>query len=244
MPTLAKNKENGKAFEKRSLKLVSDLQAELQTTLRGLTGHTRQGLYDGYIVATAGLCNRMLDGYVVLRESSRIDASKFFIRPAIEVAFRLQAVQKKPELLFRFGYSEFEEDRKWLNAAKARGDAKAQVDVDKKLKKLEDDWKIFKGKYQTKYPGHPLKEQVIKIIQIARDAGIEFYYDSHYRLYSQITHAALRVTTGTLNILDPHDNRAMALCALVSLDAIKSAVGVKVSNLDALRERLAKIDHA
>src|SRR5438045_5835162 len=105
---------NSDSLETRSLELLSDLQGELREALNGLGGKQRDGLYDGYLGYTAGHINRAIEGYIYLRTSQRIDASKHLIRTAIEAVIRLQAVRKKPELLFRIAFSEFNEDKKWV----------------------------------------------------------------------------------------------------------------------------------
>jgi hypothetical protein len=51
-------------------------------------------------------------------------------------------------------------------------------------------------------PEHPLTEEELSLRRAAECAGIEGYYDSHYRLYCRFTHAAFRASTGDLSEFD------------------------------------------
>jgi hypothetical protein len=221
-------------LEPRSLNLVSDMQAELREALNSLGGNTREGLHDGYLGYSAGHINRAVEGYVYLRKSGRIDASKHLVRTSIEAVIRIRAIRKKPELLFRIAFTEFSEDKKWVRST-------AGADVRTALSAIEKHWADFKQAYHAKYPEHALLEEEISLRRTAECAGIAKYYDTHYRLYCRFTHAAFRATTGNLNEFDREDNRTMALCALSALDAV-SSIGGQTPNLKSLRERLDTID--
>jgi len=225
---------NSEPLEARSLELLSDVQAELRDALNGLGGKQRDGLYDGYLGYTAGHINRAVEGYIYLRTSHRIDASKHLIRTAIEAVIRLQAVRKKPELLFRIAFSEFSEDKKWVRTT-AAGDVRAAIAA------INKNWADFKQAYHAKYPEHRLVEEDLSLRGAAECAGLERYYDSHYRLYCRFTHAAFRATTGNLNEFDREDNRTMALCSLSAIEAL-STIGAPTPNMDSLRERLSDLD--
>jgi hypothetical protein len=225
---------NDEGLEARSLQLVSDMQAELRDALNGLGGKTREGLYDGYLGYTAGHINRAVEGYVYLRKSGRIDASKHLVRTAIEAIIRVQAIRKEPELLFRIAFTEFSEDKKWV-----RSTAGAEVSV--ALSAIDKHWTDFKGAYHEKYPEHALVEEELSLRGAADCAGIEHYYDTHYRLYCRFTHAAFRATTGNLNEFDRENNRTMALCSLSAIDAL-SSIGASTPNLESFRQRLSSLD--
>ena len=92
------------------MKLLSDMQAELRDALNELGGRHGDGLLEHYPFYTAAHINRAVEGYVYLRESGRLEASKHLIRTAIEAFIRLQCVRTKPELLFPIAFTEFEED--------------------------------------------------------------------------------------------------------------------------------------
>jgi hypothetical protein len=92
--------------EQESLKLVSDLVDEITSAFTSLAGKTHNGTFDSYRFYSAKHLHRAADGFVFLRQAGRVDASKFLVRPAIEIALRLQAVQKQPDLLYRIAFSE------------------------------------------------------------------------------------------------------------------------------------------
>ncbi len=225
---------SGDILEARSLALLVDMQAELRGALNALEGQHGEGLLEHYRLYTAAHINRAVEGYVYLRQSGRVDASKHLIRTAIEAVVRLQAIRKKPELLFRFAFTEFNDDKKWVRST-------AGGDIPAALSAIDKQWADFKHAYHAKYPEHLLVEEELSLRGAAECAGIERYYDSHYRLYCRFTHAAFRATTGSLNELDREDNRTMVLCALSGLEALLF-VGALAPNIESLRQRLNRVD--
>lgn len=221
-------------FEAKSLQLVSDMQTQLAAALNSLTGKQHKGLQDVFPVSSGGHINRALDGYVQLRKAGRIDSSKLLIRPALEATIKILAVRKQSDLLYRIAYSERLEDQKWLGAV-ARRQGADYASQDKK------NWEEFAQAYSKHFPNHPLVEKKLSLRDAAVIAGLGEYYDSHYRLYCQFTHAAFRAVTRGLDELDTHDNRTMALCALVGIEAAIS-VGGSAPEISALRKRLDEID--
>jgi hypothetical protein len=222
-------------LEARSLELLSEMQAKLHNALQGLQGKEREGLHDSYLGYTSAHINRAVEGYIFLRKSHRVDASKHLIRTAIEAAIRLQAVRKRPELLFRIAFTEFREDKKWVRSTGGKGASAALTAVDKR-------WTKFKRAYHAKYPKHPLVEEELSLWHTAECASIAPYYNTHYRLYCRFTHAAFRATTGDLNRFDREDNRTMALCALSAIDALAS-LGASMLNVKSFSRRLKKLDN-
>lgn len=214
-----------------SLKLLEDLQAELRHALDGIGGRESNGAQQNYIVRTSGYINRAIEGYIYLRQSGRFDASRLLIRTALEGMIRVQAVRNKPELIFRIGFTEFSEDKKWARALN-------RADVAIVLKAIDDQWHEFERAYHTEYPEHPLIEQTLSLWQAAESAGIEAYYESHYRLYCRFTHAALGASTGHLRDFECEDNHTMASCALAAVDALAS-FGAPAPNLPTLMEQLS-----
>lgn len=221
-------------FEAQSLKLVCEIQAELAAALNSLGGKKHRGLEDQFPFYCASHINRAAEGYVLLRQQFRLDASRLLIRPAIEAAIRILAVRNQPDLLYRIAYSERLEDKKWIGeAARGKGiDYGAQE---------EDRWSEFVKMYSDHFPKHNLVNERLPLRRAAAVAGIELYYDVVYRLYCQFTHAAFRATTGNLDRLYIHDNPAMALCALTGLDAVASLSGL-APNVEAFRTRLSKLN--
>ncbi len=217
-------------LEIRWLELLTGMQAGLRDGLNGLAGKQREGLHDGYLGYTAAHINRAAEGYIYLRQSGRVDASKLLVRTGIESVIRLQAVRKKPELLFRIAFTEFNEDRKWVRLT-SRGE------VSEALRAIDTHWNDFKQKYHAKYPEHTLTEEDLSLRRAAECAGIERYSDSQYRLYCRYAHATFRATTGDLNGFDREDTRTMTLCAFSALDAV-SSIGAPTPNLAPLKQRL------
>jgi len=216
-----------------TLELLVAAQHELRDALNGLGGHEGDGLLEHYRFWTTSHINRTAEGYIYLRTSDRIDASKHLVRPAIEAAFRLQAVRRNPVLLFRIAFSEFEEDRKWLQATALKTNPNAPASI-------QDQWNTFRTAYASKYPSHQLIEEYLPLRAAAECAGLEGYYDTHYRLYCKFTHGAFRATTGNLNEFETEDTRAMILCVLVAVENL-TLLGAPAPNIDSLKQRLGDL---
>jgi|ERR1039457_295378 hypothetical protein len=217
----------------RSFALLCDLQNELHAALASLAGRQSQGFLDKYYNLSAGHINRAVEGFIFLRKASRIDASKFLIRPAIEAMIRLEAVKRQPKLFFRIAHTERIKDRKWIGRAAVR----RAINYD--LVTEEKDWNEGKARLIAQFPPGALEEKELNLRDTAKEVGaiMEDYYDSHYLMYCAYTHAALRAMTGSLNELtDPEDSATMSLCALSGLDVVAS-IGAATSNLESLRER-------
>jgi hypothetical protein len=203
------------------------MRAELSGALDSLGGKTSNRLFDNFKVYSAAHINRASEGYVFLRQASRNDASRLLIRPAIETMIQLLAVKKQPDLLYRIAYTEWRKEKTWLGGSGVEH---------------EKHWDEFKGVYTTQFPEHCLVEKQLSLECAAVVAGIGPYYQSHYRLYCQFEHSAIRAVTGGLNaITDKADNRTMALCVLTALEAAMSAGGSS-ANIDTLRERFSRLD--
>lgn len=222
-------------IEGQSLKLLSDTQRELHHALSAFTGRQSEGLFEAYRFYTASHINCAAEGYIYLRKSQRIDSSKHLIRTAIEAVIRLRAVQKKPELLFRIAFSEFNEEKKWARSL-------PQQKISPAITAIEDKWTRFKRVYQAKYSKHPLVEKELSSRRTAECGGtaLERYYDSAYRLYCQFTHAALKAAAGNLSNLDRHDNHTMTLCVLGAVDTLAD-MGAPTPNIESLQERLRRL---
>lgn len=222
--------------EKEGLQLVSDLVDELTSAFKSLAGKKHEGTFDTYRFYSAKHLHRAADGFVYLRRSGRVDASKFLVRPAIETALRLQAVQKQPDLLYRIAFSEHCQDRKLLRPA-----AKV-VKADFQSAPIHQLWKQFKEAFKKKFPKIKAVDKEINVIEIAQKGGLGRFYDSHYRTYCQYTHGSLRASTGYLDeATDSADHRTMALCVCVALSAVTS-IGAEAPNAAKLFERVRQED--
>jgi hypothetical protein len=198
--------------EQLPLDILADLQEELRSALNSLGGKQPKAITDRYYLNAGGYINRAAEGFLVLRTAGRINASKLLIRPALEMMIRIEALRKQPELLYQFGFTESEDDKKWFRPAAAR------------LGKPFDDktnppgWGEFETRFRQAFPNTQLKQQILSLADAARIAGLIDYYDTHYRMYCKYTHAALRATGGYLDDLsDPEDTRTMVNCTFSAL---------------------------
>ncbi len=219
--------------ESISLALLEDAQLELRDALNSLGGKRSNGLADHFNGYSARLINNAAEGYIFLRESGRIDASKLLIRPAIEAMFRIVAIKNQPDLLYRIAYSEHLEDAKWARAAAA----KLGKNIEPELKQR---WQETSDAYRNAFPHHNLVEKKLTLRDAAAAAGIDSYYDTYYRLYCQFTHAAFSASSGSLDNFESHDSRTFAYCVLVGIGAA-AAAGGESPNQQALWGRLFKL---
>lgn len=220
------------------LTLVSELQAELTQALDSLGGKVPKAITDPYFVEAAGYVNKAADGYLLLRKNGRADASKLLVRPAIEALFRIQALRTKPELLYQFAYTERLEDHKWFRPAVTRLGKAYDRDPD------PPGWDDFERAFRKEFQTISLVRKKISHRDVAEIAGLDRYYDTHYRLYCQYAHAALRGMSGhSDDISDPEDSRVMVLCAFGAVAAI-AAIGAEAPNLEPLHRRVKALSKA
>ncbi len=218
--------------EQESLTLLDDVVTEITQALESLGGKEHKGLFDNYQFWSSKHLHRAAEGFAFLRRSGRFDASKFLIRPAIEIVFRLEAVKKQPDLLYRIAFSEHCRDEQFLRAA-AEHSTESYNDTQMKQR-----WRKFSDAFAAAFPKIPRVNEKLSTACAAEKAGMKPVYNGDYRAYCQYTHGALRATTGGLDeATDSHDNRAMALCAFVALDTLV-LLGAKSPNRDRLFCRL------
>jgi hypothetical protein len=99
-------------FEVLFLEFLKELQPLQVNALNSLGGKKPVDFNSSYLGRIAVTVNRTGDGYLWVRESGRMDASKFLIRPALEAVFCGTAAMKNKDFLFRKAYSEWLEDKK------------------------------------------------------------------------------------------------------------------------------------
>ena len=213
------------------------MQCCLADVLNSLRGKSGNGLFEHFLFYTSAQINRAAEGFIALRRTRRMDASKLLVRPAIELMFRQQAVLKQPALLYRIAYTERMEDRRWVQPAYERA-GKDYDSVDQRH------WRKFARKYAKQYPTHGREDKKLSLFDIAKGANLESYYDSFYRLYCQFTHGAFRALVGGIKFSDFEDNRTVAACVLSALEALKIGVKAEIPRLDTLRRGLFDLpDH-
>ena len=224
-----------------SLKLVEDFVVELTNALDSLGGKTPtpNTLLSRYRFWSSKHLQRALAGFAFLRQSGRVDSSKFLVRPAIEMFIRLEAATKDPDLFYRIAASEHRRDAQLLGESDRLSKDKTQSKVN--WKQFEEDWQRFKDAFTREFPNVSKSDAELDMASAAEKAGLKPFYSSHYRIYSQYTHGALRASTGTLDpATDLEDNRIMAICALGALNALVS-LGAKSPNQGNLVEGLQRV---
>jgi hypothetical protein len=218
------------ASEEESLKLVEDFDTELRDALDSL-GKKPAGILDTYRFWSAKHLQRAVAGFASLRRPGLMDSSKFLVRPAIEMAFRLEAARQHPDVFYRIAHEEHRQDKHLMQGERHL------------LAQLEKNWDKFKNAFVKEFPSVPVPNvnDRLTIEYVADKARMKSYYDSHYRIYSRYTHGALQGSTGNIDkATDPADNRNIAICALVALDNLIS-LGAKSPNHDSLVKRLERL---
>jgi uncharacterized protein DUF5677 len=227
------NQKTAKA-EQQSLELLRDIVTELGSALNSLVGKDRGGILNQYKVHSAKHIFRAADGFISLRKLGHKYCSKLLIRPAIEVALRLEAVRKDGKMLSRVAAWEHSQDQKQLRTiAEPSGNTyDEQAGTQGWAKKMAN--------LQKEFPNEALEEQPLGAAAAAQFDGLMPYYNTHYRLYSQYTHGVFRATGDLLDDLtDKEDNLTMAMCAFVALNLLAS-MDLPAPNLQGLFERLSK----
>jgi hypothetical protein len=236
IPTIMTQSSHSPEAEEESLKLVDDFKGELKHALDSLGGKrpTPDTMLSRYRFWSAKHLQRAVDAFVFLRHSGRVDGSKFLVRPAIEMAFRLEAARHHPDVFYRIAHDERRQDRHLM-----QGQPKLQAQAD-------ENWERFKDAFAKEFPTVPIPNLCercdrLTIQRVADKAGMKPYYDSHYRIYSRYTHGALQGSTGNIDkATDRADNQIMSVCALVALNNLIS-LGAQSSNHDQLEQRLREL---
>lgn len=220
--------------EEESLKLVEDFNAELIDVLDALGAKVT--LVDRYRCWSAKHLQRTVDAFAFLRRSGRVDSSKLLVRTALEMAFRLEAVRRHPDSLYRIEFSEHCQDEQLLREHAKRSKA-TYNDA-----QMKEKWKKFSDAFKKEFPNVPKVNKKLTIECIAAKAGMHRIYGDHYRIYCKYTHGALLASTGDLDeATDRVDNRAIGACALIALDNLIS-LGDESPNRDSLERRLPRDD--
>jgi hypothetical protein len=227
--------------EEGSLKLVEEFVGELSRALDSLGDKrpTPDTLLSRYRFWSSKHLQRALAGFAFLRQSGRVDSSKFLVRPAIEIFIRLEAATKHADLFYRIAASEHRRDAQLLREADRLTNDKTQSKAN--WKKFEENWQRFVAAFTQEFPNVPKSNDDLDMASAAEKAGLKPFYGSHYRIYSQYTHGSLRASTGALDPpTDLEDNRIMSICALGALNALVS-LGAESPNHGSLIERLQRL---
>ena len=215
------------------LKLLKELQPILVKAMDSLAGKKPANLSSSYLGRIAVTINRASDGYLLLREAGRMDASKLLIRPALEAVFCGTAAIKNKEFPFRKAYSEWEEDKKLFARSVVE-----KKDADAYLKHLLEQF--------TKHnPDYPIIHKSISIKDTAEMAELLPAYEYSYRIYCKFTHSAMRAVEGDLNQrTDLFDTPTIVWCVLFILKQLKQHTPAEIPDLDVFDQRVSLLDAA
>ena len=224
--------EHTKKAEAASLQLVRDVREDLVHALNSLGGHQSAGAIENFVFYSASQMNKAADGYVALRQTGRVDASKLLVRPMIEVMFRLNTAARTSELFYRLILTERLKRRDWL-----KGLAKRQgKDFDGAEEARQ--WETFRTHCIAICPASDLNKEQLSLRAAAKEAGLLGYYDSAYALYCIFTHGGFEAVMGLLNpISDSHDNGAVALCVFSAIEVLVP-LGGESPNFQSLQQRM------
>ncbi len=202
------------------LALLKDVQRVLSDALNSLGGKSPPKPGSAYLGWAAVSVNRAAGGYLWLRESGRVAASKFLIRPALEATFSGTAVMNKRGFLFRKAYSEWEEEKKMF--------ANDTATVTAAHRALDN----LKRAAKQACPDDPIECRRVTVRETADVAGLLKIYDSAYRTYCQFTHSAMTAVQGGLDdATDTVDTDIVVSCVLMILNLLREHTPAQVPDL-------------
>jgi hypothetical protein len=230
---MSSNAPNYPEVEMQFLHLLKELIPILSKALNSLGVKKPANAGANYLGRIAIIVSRAADGYLLLRESGRMDASKLLIRPALEAVFCGTAAVKNKEFLFRKAYSEWEEDNK-LFAKNAEGKKQAKFLIER-----------LKVAFKENCPEYPIQNKSITVWETANIAGLLILYEQAYRIYCKFTHGAMRAVEGHLDqITDLKDTHTIVWCVLITLNNLKEFTPANIPDLRPYGERLAALKKA
>jgi hypothetical protein len=209
------------------LGLLRELQIVLSNAINSLEIKSIKSPEGRYLTWAAVTINQTARGFIVLRETRNIEASKLLIRPIMEALLSATAVMKVHGFLFRKLYTELMEEKK---LPRPKPTTKVEVDI-----VLAGYKKLFKGFD----PNYPFKENKVSIKDAAEAAQMLPLYEVVYRTYCNFTHGAMLAATGQLNqATNDLDTHFVVLFMLAILDQLKMHTPAKIPDLDQYRKRL------
>jgi hypothetical protein len=217
--------------EEQWLALLQDVQTALANSPRSLEGSSLPPGDPSYLAWASVFVDKAADGYLWLRESGRVPASKLLVRPALEATLSAMAVLKEPGFLFRKLYTELEEEKKML-----RNNPAAIADADRVLHDMETAAKIAR-------PGSPLERKKVDMAYTAKVAGQSVTYESTYRTYCKFTHGTMQAVQGHLDeATDSLDTDVVVWCVLMLLNQLRQHTSAGVPDLEPFKKRLEALD--
>jgi hypothetical protein len=213
--------------ELEALDVLSELQTALEAARMSLAGQTSNPGIAQYVAWCAMMTNRAADGYLSLRKSLRVSASKLLVRPAIESTFRTMAVIERPGFLLRIARTEIRKENEFIKRSKA--------DIDKDIAEFERQFSVEMSQHAPE-PGEAT------ILQTAQAADLEVVYQTHYRVYCQYAHGSLRAMEDDLDAAtNPFDTPLMCWCVIVALGSLKDHTPAAVPDLQPFLKRVNSI---
>ena len=209
------------------LALLKDVQSTLANSLESLEGTSLPPGEPLYLAWASVFVGKAADGYLCLRESGRVPASKLLVRPALEATLSAMAVLKQPGFLFRKLYTELEEEKKMLRKSPA-----GIADADRVLYDME-------AAAKTARPGSPVERKKVDMAYTAKMAGQSVAYESTYRTYCKFAHGTMQAVQGHLDeATDTVDTDVVVWCVLTLLDLLRQHTVADVPDLEPFRKRL------
>jgi hypothetical protein len=202
------------------LDLLTRIQDALAANLGGLKGKDKN-ISEFYRFEYCRFVNNTTESFLFLVKNERAEASRVLVRPALEVTFRLQAIQIKPELLLGVAKWEHEERIKLMNGV-------APHLVDETSKKMADQWTATVERFEKLFPDLPVNETRLSAFNAAKEipnaptlkmgkGDSNPFYDTYYRFYSPFSHGHIDSLSGEMNYLPFLDNSIMGYCAMIAL---------------------------
>ena len=216
--------------EIEALQLLSELQKVLADALNSLSGKPPAESPEAHYMSFVGKAvNTAADGYLVLRQAYRVNASKLLIRPALEVVLAGVAVETERGLLVRKAHSEWKERGKMFK--------------DPNYTSLHQQyWDKFEKKVRTEDPSCPINLKHLSIQEIAKLAKMEEHYEVSYRIYCQFTHGALEAIAGQLDsTTDSRDSFVMIWCLYQVLGLLGRKTPATFPDMKPLFDRVERL---
>lgn len=209
------------------MEFINRAQVELAEGLRSIMNEPRNGVAD-YHYNYARYINNTLHSFLVLCGANEVESARILIRPALEVALRLEALRQFPETMVQIARWEHDENKKAANALKP--EEKAATDAI-----FAEYWVDFLRAYRISYPNHQINESPLSAHDAARITGILNIHDLYYRFYCRYSHGAMSTLLGHWDDFADQDANVAGHCLMVAVAAI-SDLGASLPNKESLEK--------
>ena len=235
-------------FEVRSLKLLIDAHNELSNGIKsvGESEQIARGYVDHFRFWSSVYMNTVSQGFIHLRQAGLLKESRLLVRPVLELHIKQKAIHDRPDLIYRLGRYETNQDVTWLRAIWE------QVEKDDSTTPAPEPFdeasftvqlKEFRHHCEKLFPTGDLRPVDISIIELAQKGIGEQYYNSFYRTYCKFTHATMRVLIGSMDdITSESDNILMIGCVLSAVETT-AALGGRTSDISALTRHYQELQN-